>query len=209
MGKLILIGGGGHCRSVIDSIDKSLFDDIGIVDNSIPIGEVVNGVPVIGRDNDLCKLHKQGFQYVFVSVGSIGNTKLREKLVDYSKKIGFQFINVIDSTAILSKHVKLGQGIFIGKGVIINCNSIIGSYSIINTGAIVEHECNIGQYVHIAPGSVLAGGVKIGNHTHIGMNSSLLQNINIGENCMVGARSVVLSDLSSNQKIWGVVDERT
>ena len=43
-------------------------------------------------------------------------------------------------------------------GGIVNSGSKIGKCAIINTGAIVEHDCTIGDFVHITAG-MLSGAV--------------------------------------------------
>ena len=48
------------------------------------------------------------------------------------------------------------------QGSIINSDTTIGKNCIINTGAIIDHDCLIKDHTHICPGVVIAGNVKIG-----------------------------------------------
>ena len=73
-------------------------------------------------------------------------------------------------------------------------------HAIVNTGAIVEHECVVGFNTHIAPGAVLAGRVRVGTQTLVGIGARVLPDLSIGDRCVIGAGSVV---------IRSVVDERT
>lgn len=75
--------------------------------------------------------------------------------------------------------------------------------AIINSGAIIEHECRIGQFVHVAPGATLCGRVCVEDHTHIGANATILPSVHIGKHVMVGAGSVVLHNLNDRQKVAG------
>ena len=153
--KLLLIGGGGHCRSVLSSVlSLSKYEEIGIVDYA---DTSVLGVPVVGRDEDLPDLKKAGWTDAFITVGSIGDTSLRQRLYQMVVNNGLIVPAIIDATAIIAQDVKIAAGCFIGKGVILNSGSCIGKCAIINTGAIIEHDCLVGDFVHISPGTVLAG----------------------------------------------------
>ncbi|MEG1300038.1 MAG: acetyltransferase [Erysipelotrichaceae bacterium] len=206
--QVILLGAGGHCKSIIDSI-KSMkcYDIIGILDIEENIGEYIENIQIIGKDEDLCKYYNYEENYFFISIGSIGDYSLRKQVIEKANKTKLESINVIDATAIIAETVKIGKGVFIGKNCVINANTIIGDYAIINTGAIIEHDCKIDSFVHIAPASVIAGNCHIGYGTHIGMNSTVLQNLNIGNNCLIGAGSIVLGDIKDNNKAFGIIKE--
>ncbi len=200
--KLLLIGGGGHCKSVLDSllsIDQNI--DIGIIDK--PDQEKILNVPIIGCDNDLIELYNQGYTEAFITLGSIGNPKHRIRLFGLIEKIGFDIPNIIDPTAIISKDVEFGEGVFIGKNSVINSGTSIGNGVIINTSSTIEHDCSIEDFVHIAPGAVLCGEVNVGSFSHIGAGSIIKQQITIGRNTIIGMGSVVLQNISDNVLAFG------
>lgn len=202
--KILLIGGGGHCRSVLDSLlELDGFSNIGIIDKKENIGKKILGVPVIGCDEDLPKLFTDGYEYAFVTVGSIGNPNIRIKLFNTLYDIGFKIPNIIDSTAVVSISVNMKMGIFVGKNAIINAGATINKGSIINSGAIIEHDCLIGEFVHIAPGAVLSGEVQIGDNTHIGANCVIKQQLKIGSNSIIGMGSAVLKDIEDKVVAYG------
>lgn len=204
MKDIILLGGGGHCKSVIDSINgSSKYRIVGVLDLKEKIGETINGVEVIGEDNDLIYYREQGVKNAFVTMGGIGDNSLRIKLYHLAKSIGYDMSSIIDKTAILSIDTKIGEGTFVGKGSIINTNVNIGENCIINTGVIIDHDSSVSASCHIAPGTTISGGVHIGNGTHLGTNSSVIQNIRIGSNTIIGAGSVVVKDIGSNNKAYG------
>lgn len=204
MEKIILLGGGGHCKSVIDTIvDSKLYEIVGIIDLKQNIGQCINDIKIIDSDENLIKYKEAGIDNIFITVGSIGNPSIRINLYDLVKKIGFKMPVIIDVSAIVSKDSIIGCGTFIGKGAIINTKAVIGSNCIINTGSIIEHDCSIGDFVHISPGATLCGGVKICKNTHIGASSTIIQYKNIGENVIIGAGSVVTKDIRSNVKAYG------
>ena len=206
--KILLIGTGGHCLSVLDSLLATCkYETIGIVgkEECQFEGEQrrIMGVPIIGSDADLFELFSQGYTEAFVAIGSVGDISLRKKLYQIVKKIGFQLPNIIDNTSVVSKNITLGEGIYIGKNAVVNACTIIGDCVILNTGCTVEHECKIGDFVHIAPGAILSGNVEVHEGTHIGAGSIVRQGIHIGYNTMVGIGSVVVKDIPSYVTAYG------
>lgn len=133
----------------------------------------------------------------------IGDNRIREKAGNFIISKNKIVLNVIHPSSSLSEEVVMGVGNFIARNVAINPFVTLGDFCIINTGAIVEHECKIGNAVHIAPGAVLAGSVSVGDRTFIGANAVIKQGVRIGENVVVGAGSVVIVDIADNQKVVG------
>lgn len=205
MKDIILIGGGGHCKSIADTIITSTdYNILGVIDIREKIGKkVYDNIYVNGCDEDLEFYFKEGVKYAFISVGSIGNTFLRRKLYKKLCDIGFEMPIIIDKMAMISKEIFIGEGTFIGKGSIINSNVSIGKNCIINTGSILEHDCNIGDFVHVSSGAVICGNVSVGNDSHIGCNATVIEGIKIGKRSIVGAGSVILRDIDNDKKIVG------
>ena len=200
--KLLLLGSGGHCKSVLDSVIALLeYESIGIIDKNI--GEHLMGIPIIGNDEDLAQLFLSGYTHAFIAVGSIGDVSVRKRLYQTIKKIGFHIPNIIDPTSGVSKHAILGEGIYIGKQSVVNAESNIGNGAIVNSSCVIEHDCVIGDFVHVAPGSILCGQVVVNNDTHIGAGSIIKQGVHIGSNTMIGMGSVVLNDISTNVTAYG------
>lgn len=202
--KLLLVGGGGHCRSVLDSLSEmGRYAEIGIVDKAENAGKHVLGIAVIGCDDDLSDLYEKGFTHAFVTLGSTGNVETRVRIFKILENIGFEIPNIVDSTAIVSKHAKLASGIFIGKNAVVNAGASIGKGAIINTSVTVDHDCGIGEFAHIATGAVLCGRVQVGKHTHIGAGSVIKQQVRIGAGTIIGMGSVVLDDVTENVVAYG------
>ncbi|MFC4386550.1 acetyltransferase [Gracilibacillus marinus] len=204
MEDILLIGGGGHCRSVIDSIQATnQFNIVGILDTKDNIGKSILGVEIVGEDKDMALYRKKGIQNAFNTIGSTGDIRLRYKISQLIINEQFHMPNIIDPTAIVSDSTTLGSGIFIGKGAIVNVNASLCDHVIVNSGAIVEHDVTIESYCHIAPGTTISGGVFIGEGTHIGTNSTIIQGVQIGSYCLIGAGSVVVKNIDDNKKAFG------
>lgn len=199
--KLLLIGGGGHCSSVLSSVlALNKYEEVGIVDF---IDTPVMGVSVVGRDEDLPNLKNTGWTDAFITLGSIGNTNLRHRLYQMIKEIGFTVPVLVDPSAIVAQDVKIGEGSFVGKGAVLNSGTEIGECAIINTGAVIEHDCKIGTFAHISPGTVLCGQVEVGCDSHVGAGSVVRQQITIGKQTLIGMGSVVVSNIPDQVKAFG------
>lgn len=203
--KLVLIGGGGHCKSVLDTaVRMNCFDEIVITDPNIELGKHIWGHIVVGSDDCLEELYQRGFKYAFITVGSINYNPLRKKIAEKISSLGFVFPVIHDPSALISDTAIIGDGTFIGKNVVINAETIIGKHCIINTNAVIEHECYIGDFSHISVGTILCGAVNIGENCIIGSNSTVIQCLHVGNNSVIGAGSVVITNIPSNCTAVGV-----
>ena len=207
--KILLIGGGGHCHSVLDILmSGGVYDRIGIVaKDEANYQELQNDIltaPFLaGIDDELPKLLSEGWQDAFVTLGSVGNTVGRRQIFDNLLKIGFGIPIIKDKSAIVSKSSIIGRGALIGKNAVINAGSRIDQCAIINTGAIIEHDCEIGEFAHVSPGAILCGGVTVGRDSHIGAGSTVIQGITIGKAALIGAGSVVVKNIPDGVKAYG------
>lgn len=197
--RVLLIGGGGHCKVVISQLKKlTEFEIVGIVDNYKPMDSLVSGIKVIGKDVDLKNFYEKGIKYALITVGSVKDNLKRAKLFETAKKIGYKFPVVISSAVLIDTSCIIKEGTVIMPGSIINVDSSVGKNCIINSGAIIEHGCKIGSHCHIAPGVHLSGEVEIGDLSFIGIGSTVVQGIKIGKNITIGAGSVVINNIPDN-----------
>ena len=195
--KLILIGAGGYAKSVIDSIDIEKYHIYGFIDDIK--GGTHLGYPILANSLDKI-IDKQEFCY-FVSIGD--NNKRTFWYNELSKK-NLEIINVIDKTAILSKNIPYGHGLFVGKAAIINSDVRIGENVIINTKALIEHGGIIGHNSNISTNATLNGDVEIGMGCFIGSSSVINGQIKIGNRATVGAGAVVIKDVEENTTVVGI-----
>lgn len=200
--KIVLLGGGGHCRSVLDSLLSSgLYNEIGIIDYDKSASAL--GVDVIGSDDDLPRLKDEGWREAFITVGSIGATQIRRKLYSIVNDLGFIIPAIIDPTANIARGVTIGKGTFVGKRSVVNSGATVGTCAILNTGSIIEHDCYISDFAHVSPGATLCGQVLVGADSHIGAGSVIRQGIKIGCGSLIGAGSVVVKDIPNGVKAYG------
>jgi len=187
---LILVGGGGHCKSVIEVAESAGYEIKGILDMPDEVGkEVLPGHKVIGTDDEIP-------QYVeecdfIITVGFIKNPALRIKLYNKVKAAGGRLATIIASTAHVSKYSELGEGTVIMHHAFVNAGAKIGDNCIINTFVNIEHDAEVGNQCHISTGTMVNGECKIGENCFIGSQSVCANCIEIASDIIVGAGSVV------------------
>lgn len=205
MEKLVIIGAGGHARSVIDIFfQMQEYEIVGCLDPCFENRKTVPGmehIPVIGDDTYLSELPKFGIEYVFVA---LGKNLLREKLIRLAKKYSLNLAKAISPGAYISPFAKIENGTCIMPGAVLNVNCQVGEGVIINTNASVDHDCVIKNYAHIAPGVSVSGGTIVGEGTHIGTGSSVIDGLQIGAGSYIGAGSVVVRNVPDKVMAYGV-----
>lgn len=198
--EVVVLGAGGHakvCIELLQAMGKKVAYCIGDVDSA----DRCVGIPVLKGDENLAHLRNKGYSKLFVAVGS---NELRNQLATLALKQGYQLVNAISPTAMIAPSAKLGVGIAIMAGAVINAEATIENLAIINTGATVDHDCRIGRAVHLAPQCVLAGNVVVGKYSFLGMGCTVISKIEIGERVTVGAGSVVISHIELGTTSVGV-----
>ncbi len=188
MENIILAGYGGHARSVADCIERQgKFNIIGYTD----LNKYESPYSYLGNDDILKKYYDKGIHNAAICIGYLGKGELRQKIYSSLKNIGFHLPVIIDPSAVVSKSAQIKEGVFIGKGAIVNAEAKIGKAVIINSKALVEHGCEVGDFAHIAVSAVLCGQVKVGNAAFIGANSTVIQHREICKDQIVPAGSIV------------------
>ena len=191
MKEIILIGGGGHCKSVIDVIEQEgKFQIIGIADKPELLGVKVLGYPVIGNDSDLVDLSKK-YRYALVTVGQIKSSSLRVRLFKLAIKVGLTMPNIISPRSYVSKHAMIGQGTVIMHDALVNANAKIGENCIINSKALIEHDAIIEDFCHIATNTVINGAAIVRQGSFLGSGVITKQGVKVEKNSFIKAGSLV------------------
>ncbi len=193
---LILVGGGGHCKSCIYVIEaEGAFNIAGIVDVEGKLREKVLDYEIIATDNDLESLATQ-YQYFLITIGSIKDSRKRIDKFDYLKQLGATFPVIVSQLAHVSKSACVGEGTIVMHKALINADSRVGKNCIINTSALIEHDSTVGDHCHISTGCIINGKCHIGNRVFVGSNSVVIDCVNIGDDVIIGAGSVVSQSIS-------------
>jgi len=199
--KIVVIGAGGHARSVCDILlQQGMHEIIGLVD---PIAqEGFFDIPLLGDDCLLVPIiGEQKAQGAFVALGS---NKIRKKLMLQVEELGYEIISAISPYSVISRFATIGKGTVVMPGAIVNANAVIGQGCILNTNCSIDHDDVIGDYCHIAPGATICGTVVVGESSFIGAGARIIDKIAIGDKVMLGAGAVAIRNIPSDCTAVGV-----
>lgn len=191
--KVVLIGAGAHAR-VVNNIFRH------------------QGLHVVGlygkeRQSELIEILEREDSIPKSNIGvhlALGNNELRRKISLTILSMNLRIVSAISKHAIIERDSHIGLGVCIAPLVYLGINSRIGSHTIVNTGAILDHDANISNFCHIAGNAYIAGGVSIGEGTFIGAGASVNDGIQIGAEVIIGAGAVVTKSIFEKGTYVGV-----
>ena len=201
MKPLILVGGGGHCKSVIEVAESAGRSILGVLDMPKEVGKSILSTKVIGTDDDI-PTYVDIAEFV-ITVGFIKDPVTRIKLYKLIKEARGKLATVIASTAYVSKYAVIGEGTVIMHHAFVNAGAIIGQNVILNTFANIEHDVVIGDQSHISTGAMINGDCVIGNNVFVGSQSVLANGITVAEDTIIGAGSLVRKSLNGKGIYFG------
>ena len=201
MKSLILVGGGGHCKSCIDVIEQEeKYQIAGIVDLAEKLHEKILGYEVIATDEDLPLIAKE-YSSFLITIGQVRSANKRILLFNRLRELCVHFPSIISSLSYVSKHAEVAEGTIVMHHAIINAGAKVGANCIINTKALIEHDAVVEDHCHIATGAVINGGVRVGTGTFFGSNAVTRGYVTVGEKSFINCGAKVQCDLSPRRVI--------
>ncbi len=167
----MLLGGGGHCRSCIDVIEKQQrYEVVGILDKADTVGLEVVGYRILGTDEDIPMYIPQGCAFL-ITFGQVKSSLARETLFTVLKDHGAILATVISPRAYVSKHASVGMGSIVMHDALINSGARVGKNCIVNTKALVEHDAVVEDHSHVSTAAVVNGGTIVRRGSFFGSNA--------------------------------------
>lgn len=204
--RVVIVGAGGHARSVIDAIRRGR-DELEPVACTDPdparAGSMLDGVPVVGGDEELGRLLADGVEGACLGVGGVADNGPRARLYERLRGLGYALPAVVHASAVVASTAEIGAATQVLAGAIVGAGARIGENVIVNTGAIVEHDCQIADHVHLATRCALGGGVRIGAGAHVGIGACVLQGVMVGPEAVVGGGAVVIRGVPPGTVVVG------
>ncbi|MBF0323945.1 MAG: NeuD/PglB/VioB family sugar acetyltransferase [Alphaproteobacteria bacterium] len=199
---ILLIGGGGHGKSVLGSLLRAGLSVAGIIDPDGQ-GKSLLGVPILGGDEIVLGFAPDAIDLVN-GIGNVGNPGPRVRVHSFFADRGYRFATLIDPTAIIGAEVVLEPGVQVLAGAVVQTGCHLEQGCVVNSRAVVDHDCRIGAHAHIATGAVLAGSVTVGARALVGCGASVRHRIRIGDDAVIGTGAAVVADVAASNMVVGV-----
>lgn len=195
---VVIVGTGGHAKVIaeIAKLNRS-FKFLGFVDQKEAVDPACK--PVLGDLNCLDKLKKKnkGLRVVF----AIGDNAKRRQVAETNT---IESVAMVHPKAVVSSSATISPGSVVMAGATINPHVKIGRHCIVNTGAILDHDCLMEDFSSVAPGCVLGGAVQIKCQSAIGIGAVILHGVTVGAYSVIGAGAVVTKDIPEQVVTYGV-----
>ena len=202
MERVVVAGGGGHAKVVVDVLRAAGWEVVGYTDPEGRPGDRIAGVERLGGDEALAGVRAAGVRWAIVALGDNG---LRLRVAERMAALGFELATAVHPSAQVSPSARLGRGVVVMPGAIVNADSTIGDQAIVNTAASIDHDCHLGRGVHVAPGTRLAGYVTVEDEVLIGVGSVVGRGrpLTLGRGAIVGIGSAVVEDVPAGTTVVG------
>jgi acetyltransferase EpsM len=193
---ILIYGGGGHGKSLIDLIRLlGIYHIVGVLDDGIPAGEDVLGLHVLGGSEVLPRLYAEGVRLAVNAVGGIGNLGTRIRVFHKLAEAGFTCPAVVHPRAFVEASATLSPGVQVFAHAYVGSQARLGLGCIVNTSAILSHDCLLSDYANISPGAMLAGEVQIGAGALVGMGVTINLRVKVGAGARIGNGATVKEDV--------------
>lgn len=202
---LIVIGGGEHARVVIEAARSKfyLWNVIGFIDPQL-CNDTVSRLAIARLGDKEEAVLNYPNAAIVLGIGSIGSTKLRERVVNSMRSFPNRFGIIVHEKATISPTATIGPGTVVMAGAVINSGATIGNNVIINSGSIIEHDVHIGDFTHVSPGAIIGGGTSVGSHCHIGLGAKIRDHVTLGDRTFVAMGAVVATSFSADACVMGI-----
>ena len=195
MCNVVIIGAGGHAKVIADIVLKSGDNLVGFLDDT-KSGNVIGDYCVLGKVEDAEK-----FADDYELIIAIGSNSVRKAI---SEKLNAKWYTAIHPSAQIGCVAEIGEGSCVMANAAVNSCAVVGKHCIVNTGAVIEHDCRLENYVHVSPNATLCGTVSIGELTHIGAAAVVKNNISVCREVTVGVGAAVVKNITESGIYVGV-----
>jgi sugar O-acyltransferase (sialic acid O-acetyltransferase NeuD family) len=203
--RVIVIGGAGQGRQVIDAIEAAgVHVVVGVLDRAFERGSKLGGYLVLGADGDLAACAAPvGADAFVVAIGdnfARGTVQERESTANP----GLEACTVVHPAAVIARDASIDIGSIVLAGAVVSNGCRVGRGALIGTNASLDHDNVVGDYASLAPAATTGGGVSIGAYTAIGLGANVIHGITIGDHTVIGAGALVLGDVPARVVAYGI-----
>lgn len=167
--KLLLVGAGGHARSVAEAAADNGHEIVACAAKERP--DWLEALMI--ADDDPLPGSISGFVMGLGGVDPAGLLRRLELFRHFAAR-SLAPVSLIHSRAFTAADVVVADGVTVLAGALVNAGARISEAAIVNTGAIVEHDAVVEAGAHVAPGAVLLGATHIGSCAMVGAGAVVL-----------------------------------
>ena len=195
MKKLGIIGSGdlGQLIAIHAKATKE-YSIVGFFDDFKEKNDIVKDIPIIGGIADITNLFSEGIiDELIIGIGYKHFMFRKNVYEKFSSTI--PMATIIHPSSYVDPSCKIGAGVLILPGCILDCNVVIKDNVLLNTACVIAHDSIIGAHTFLSPAVSIAGFVTIGECCNIGINSTIIDNIQIHPNTQTGGGTVVIKNI--------------
>lgn len=200
--RLVVLGSGAAARMVggmlraDDTVELVGFTDA----NPARHGQTLCGLPILGSDELLPDLRRDGVSHAIVAAGE---PRLRQRLAAMLQDFGFELANAIHPNAFLAPEVELGSGVIVLPGAVLMDNPSISDNVFIGQAATIGHDAFVGRDCLVGGRSAIGADVFIGEATLIGWASIIGPRHRVGAGVVIASGANVMSDVPDHVVVAG------
>ncbi|EWY42505.1 sugar O-acetyltransferase [Skermanella stibiiresistens SB22] len=204
-GPVVIVGAGGHAKVVRDALESAGFVIAGVTErDAAAAARNFPDLPYLGTDEGLADRFAPTAGYLTIGVGGACSTDGRRRLHERFSDQGYRFARVVHRMAYLAAGVQVSEGVQVMAGAVIQPGASVGAYALINTRAVVDHDCFVGAHAHVGPNATLTAAVWVGAGAFVGAGATVLPGRRIGAGALIAAGAVVTRDVPDGLRVAGV-----
>ncbi len=198
--KLIIIGGGGFAKEVLEIAQLNGYSIYGCLDDKKDITLKCN---YLGKISKLESISNQ-IDAAFIAIGAYNSESLSKRIsiIESVSRLDIKMATLISPHAIVSSGVEIKNGCFIAHGVVICVDAKIKNNVIVNANAVIGHDCIVENNCVIAPSAFIGGSTSVGENSFIGPCSQILQGLNLGKQILVSAGAMVAKSIPDRTSVF-------
>jgi UDP-N-acetylbacillosamine N-acetyltransferase len=187
--RLLILGFGGHARSVADVALDLGVTELAFVEANARPGEEFAGFPVH-------QTRPESLPNGWSTLPAAGNNTQRREQMEGATSRGFAVTSLISKRAYVGTNAMVLPGGFVAHHAHVGPLVTIGRGAIINTAAVVDHESRIGDFSHISVNATVAGRCCVGSFVFLGAGATVINGITIADHVVIGAGAAVTDDIT-------------
>lgn len=182
---LLILGAGGHAQVVADAATQCGITALQFCDE--------------GKGESLSE-KAQNARYIHVAIGDNA-----QRLQGYrrAQECGLEPLSIIHPSAYISSRAHVGAGVFVGAFCVINPRAFVKDYALINTAAVIEHDCRVGNAAFVAPGAIMCGASELGDRAFLGTHATMIPETRLGADAVAGAGATIVSNFDEKCCVVG------